>query len=200
MKTAKAPDLNAPRFRRKVLNTLDRKSIREIKKEVPEIKNVSDDDIRRIVQGFNKHICKTVIDYRDGVELPEQIGHLFIGSCRPMKSNVDFKSSTTYLKKIQHRNWESDAYVAKIFYTVSRMFYADHKWNKYNFRNHELWGFNGSREFTRTVGAVYPTYWKRYVEVDPTKKIIHVYKTNTAAIRETRNNEKILQVYNPFEL
>lgn len=200
MKIAKAPDLNAPRFRRRLLNTLNSKFIREIKNEVPEIKNVSDKDIRRIVQGFNKHIRKTVINYRDGVELPEQIGHLFIGSCRPMKSNVDFKSSSAYLKKIQHRNWESDAYVAKIFYTVSRMFYDNHKWNRYNFKNHELWGFNGCREFTRTVGAVYPTNWKRYVEVDPTKKIIHVYKTNTIINRENERTEDILKIYNPFEL
>lgn len=199
MKDVKAPDLNAPRFRKKVLNTLGKKFIREIKEEVPELKNVSEEEIRKVVREFNKLIVKTVIEVRDGVELPEQLGHIFIGSCKRMKSNVDFRTSAAYLKKIQHRNWESDERTAKIFYTNSGVFFTKGKVTRYGFKNQELWGFKGSRKFTRTVSKFYPDYWKRYIEIDPTKKLKFSYLKEINKRKGKDYEEMLLETYNPFE-
>lgn len=199
MKEAKAPDLNAPRFRKKVSGTLSKQFIKDFKESHPELKKLPNETIISIIRGFNKLVRDKVINYRDGVELPEQLGHIFIGSCRPMKSNVDFRSSAAYLKKIQHRNWESDERIAKIFYTTSGVFFSGDRVKRYRFKHQELWGFTGSREFTRSVSKAFPDKWKMYVEVDPTKKMKFTYKNAVLRNKTIDYEQEILETYNPFE-
>ena len=46
---------------------------------------------------FNKNIATEVINNREGVELPEKLGYLFIGKYKKsMKDNVDYGSSIKY--------------------------------------------------------------------------------------------------------
>ena len=149
MTEVKIPDLNAPRFRKESEGTLNKEFIALIRKELASVRDLTDDDIKDIILSFNGNVWKTVVEKRDGVELPEQLGHIFIGTCPAKKSkNVDFKATTQHMKAIQHRNWESDQHLAKIFFT--------NYGTKYRFKNHELWGFTAVRQFKRTVGQEYP--------------------------------------------
>jgi hypothetical protein len=193
MKDAKKPNLNAPRFRRSAQGTLNSEFIELLKQKVPSAKDLSADQIKEIIHTFNGNLWMTAIENRDGVEIPEQIGHLFIGTCPPKrKPNVDFKTSAEYLKVIQHRNWESDQYLAKIFYTT----YG----TKYRFKNHELWGFVATRAFKRTVGKTYPEKWKQYVEVDPKIKISSMFRTNLNEMKKAEDAEKNITLYNEFDI
>lgn len=193
MKDARKPNLNAPRYRRTAEGTLNTDSIKSIQEKIPAAKALSVEQIKKIIYTFNQNLWQTAIESRDGVEVPEQIGHLFIGTCPPKKKpNVDFKRSADYLKVIQHRNWESDQYLAKIFYTT----YG----TKYRFKNHELWGFEATRAFKRTVGATYPEKWKQYVEVDPTKKISSMFRSSVYEIERQEQAKDMMKDYNEFEL
>ena len=142
-KPYKKPDLNAPRYRPKKLNLCNKDFISSFKTAFPKYKDVPDDVLKNIITAFNGKIWKTVVELRDGVELPEQLGYIFIGSCPRKKSNVDFKKSEHYGTVLQNQNWESDQFVAKIFYTNYE--------TKYRFKNHDLWGFKGLRDFTRSA-------------------------------------------------
>lgn len=193
MKDAKKPNLNAPRFRRSAQGTLNSEFIELLKQKVPSAKDLSAEQIKEIIHTFNGNLWMTAIESRDGVEIPEQIGHLFIGTCPPKrKPNVDFKASAEYLKVIQHRNWESDQYLAKIFYTT----YG----TKYRFKNHELWGFVATRAFKRTVGKTYPEKWKQYVEVDPKIKISSMFRTNLNEMKKAEDVERNITLYNEFDI
>ena len=191
MKTFK-PDVKAPRFRMTAKRTIVVDMLKHIKQEVFAAKYLSDEQLRQIILEFNKELWQTVITKRDGVEIPSQIGHLFIGSC-PMKKrkNVDFKASADYLKIIQHRNWESDNYLAKIFFTT----YA----SRYRFKHNELWGFEATREFKRTVGKEYPKSWKMYIEVDPQIKISSLFRSRLYTIEKAEAATEGLKTYNEFE-
>jgi hypothetical protein len=193
VKEAKKPDLNAPRFRLRVFNTLSKESYKHIRNEVPEAKSMSDQQIKAFLTDCNGCIYESVIDLRDGIELPEQLGTIFIGTCLPKVSkNVDFQKTLEYMKVIQHRNWESDQYIAKIFYTN----YS----SKYRFKYHELWGFTPIRQFKRTVAKTYPENWKRYIQVDHTLKISALYRKQKARdyiIKKTKEN---LQTYNDLDI
>src|SRR3954467_4875227 len=134
MKVFKLPDLNAPRFRPKKHNILNNAFCQRFREKYPKHKDLSNEQIKEVVKTINHSIWQEVINSRDGVELPEQLGYLFIGTCpRKINDNTDYKKSMTFGIKTQNKNWESDQYVAKIFYTNYE--------TKYHFRFHELWGF-----------------------------------------------------------
>lgn len=192
MKVANKPNVKAPRFRRSVEGTLNQAFVKAIREKISACKDLSNDEIKEIVSTFNTNIWNSVIETRDGVELPEQLGHIFIGTCNPKKTIIDFKTSAEHALIIAHRNWESDNYLAKIFYTA----YG----TRYRFKNHELWGFNPSRKFTRQVGQTYPKLWKQYIMIDPTKRISRLYRNEKVRMDKQEVEKDIMQTYNEFDL
>jgi len=191
-KQYKKPDLKAPRFRPKKLNLTNVGFYEQFLKDNPKHSELSVTQFKEIIKVFNGKIWQTVIDYRDGVELPEQLGYLFIGSCPRKRSNVDFKKSEHYGVVLQNQNWESDQYVAKIFYTNFE--------TKYRFRNHDLWGFKGLRDFTRMVGQTYPKEWKKYLVVDNFIKISKIFRMNKQRDLKNIETQDLLKDYDEFNL
>lgn len=192
MKDAIKVNRKGPRFRAPRLNTVSSDWLSEIAdSEDCLVKDVV--KIKQIIIEANKAIADTIIDFRDGIELPEQLGYMFLGTCQPkIRKNVDFKLTDNYLKVIQHRNWESDNYLAKIFYTNYE--------TKYKFKFHQLWGFKACREFTKNVGKTYPENWKKYIQVDHTLKISRLYRKYIAEVERESIDRERLADYNPLEL
>jgi hypothetical protein len=193
-KDFKKPNIHGPRYRRKRLNSINPDTISYIRSVVPECEGLSDSEIRRIIVTFNTELWRKVVEYRDGVEIPAQIGHVFVGSCKPVKSkiNTDIEKSIIYDKRISHQNYESDSYVAKIFFTTFA--------NKYKFKNHHLWAFAGHRTFTRTVSANYKNNWNKYVLVEPYMKVSAIYKKALGEERRQQEQQDLLKNYNEFDL
>lgn len=193
MKTFKKPDLNAPRFRPKRHNILNNDFCKKFRSENPRFAHLSNEQIKTIVKASNGKLWTTVIQQRDGVEFPEQLGYLFIGSCpRKKGENTDYNRSLQYGVKIQHRNYESDQYTAKIFYTNYE--------TKYRFRFHELWGFTGVRDFTRGVAQAYPTEWKKYVVVDNLTKVSRLFRKERFKEFKKKVIALSLEHYDEFDL
>lgn len=187
------PDLNAPRFRPKRHNVLNNAFCKRFRKDNPDCARLSNEQIKSVITTANGMLWQAVIQERDGVELPEQLGYIFIGTCPRKKSdNIDYKRSIQYGRKIQNQNWESDQYTAKIFYTNYE--------TKYRFRFHELWGFDGLRDFTRSVAKTYPLEWKKYIQVDSFQHISRLFRKHR--YQEFKRKETIvsLQSYDEFDL
>ncbi len=191
-KPFKKPDLNAPRFRPKKLNFTNVDFFKKFIEENPKFNQLTADQFKEIISVFNGKIWKTVIEERDGVQLPEQIGYLFIGSCPRKKSNVDFDKSNQYGVVLQSQNWESDDYLAKIFYTNFE--------TKYRFRNHELWSFKGVRDFTRGVGQTYPKEWKKYIQMDNMIKASRLFRKHKIDNFKKIEIKDLLKNYDEFNL
>ena len=191
-KEYKKPDLNAPRFRPKKLNLTNKDFYNKFIEDNPKYAHITIEQFKQVISTFNGKIWETVIECRDGVELPEQLGYLFIGSCPRKKDNVDFDKSAKYGIKLQNQNWESDDYLAKIFYTNFE--------TKYRFKHHELWGFKGVRDFTRKVGQTYPKEWKKYLQVDNLVKVSRLFRKEK--YKEFKKNETnmLLDDYDEFKL
>jgi hypothetical protein len=191
-KQYKKPDLKAPRYRPKKLNLTNVDVYNKFLQDNPHVETICLDKFKQIINTFNRKIWENVIENRDGVELPEQLGYIFIGSCPRKKSNVDYKKSEHYGVKIQNQNWESDQYVAKIFYTNYE--------GKYKFRNHELWSFTGIRDFKRTVGKTYPTEWKKYLMVDNMVKVSRIFRKQSFMQFKKKETQNLLEEYDEFNL
>lgn len=191
-KPYKKPDLNAPRYRPKKLNLTNIDFYKKFIEDNPKYSALTIDQFKDIIKTFNGLIWENVIEDRDGVQLPEQLGYLFIGSCPRKKSNVDFKKSEHYGVVLQNQNWESDNYTAKIFYTNYE--------TKYRFKNHELWGFKGVRDFTRTVGQTYPKEWKKYIQVDDLIRVSKLFRIEKFKQTKKEETTDLLKDYDEFNL
>lgn len=193
MKEFRKPDLNAPRYRAKCLDVLKKDFYKAFRETNPKYKHLSDKDIKGIISDVNGKVWQMVIDERDGIELPEQLGYIFIGSCpAPKKDNPNYYMSKQLEKVIQHRNWESDQYLAKIFYTNSA--------SKYRFKFSNLWGFSPVRQFSRTVGQTYPENYTKYLVVDDHKNINTIFKKMSYKMDMRALEKEKLKTYNEFDL
>lgn len=193
MEDFNVPDLNAPRYRCSVLDILDKSFYKEFREKYPEYGSITDKEIKEIIKLVNGVIWKTAITERDGVEFPSGLGYLFVGTCNKKKSlNTDYRMSREYMKKIEHRNWESDQYIAKIFYTNYEQ--------KYRFKFHELWGFTGVRQFKRELASYYPEHWKQYIQVDNMLKISRLFRKQSFKMNKLKEERDLLQFYDEFDM
>ena len=187
------PDLSAPRFRPTRFTVMSKKFYRLFKKKHPEYAAIPNSELKKIITAHSVLMYNEIIDNRNGVELPEGLGYVFIGTCKPPKKhNTDYPTSIKYKTLLQHRNFESDSYVAKIFYTN----YA----NKYKFRDREIWQFKGIRDFTRLVAKNYPENWKKYVEVENYQMINNLYRKRTTKQFFEKKHETDVIDYNEFDM
>jgi len=164
MKPVKKPDLNAPRFREKRISALTSNTLKAFKKKHPQYGDVELKQFKEIIMTFNQKIADGVIDNRNGVELPDGLGCIFMGSCpKPKKENIDFAKSIEFGHKATYRNWDSDNKLLKIFYT-------NHN-TKYPFRNKQVWSFKAVKQFRKAASEAFRENYTMYIEVDPTAKI-----------------------------
>tara|TARA_R110002020_G_C15992857_1_gene749475 strand:+ start:140 stop:721 length:582 start_codon:yes stop_codon:yes gene_type:complete len=193
MKEFNKPDVKAPRFRPKVYNVLKKEFFEKFKKKYPKYKSLENSKLKNIIKTFNETICEKVIDTRDGVELPQQLGWIFIGTCqKSKKENIDFAKSLKYGVKVTNKNWETDGKLAKIFYTNHAP--------KHKIRNREFWGFVACRKFKRNVAKTYPENWNMYIVVDPIKKLRMSYAKEMYKNVRLKQDQKNLENYNEFDI
>jgi hypothetical protein len=193
MKTIRKPDLNAPRFRNGSTNILTMETLKEFKKKYPKYKDVQFKEFKDIITTFNQNIIDGVIDNRNGVELPEGLGFIFMGTCpKAKKKNIDYQKSLKYGVETTHKNWDSNNKLLKIFYTNRNA--------KHSFQNKQVWAFNAVRQFKRKASKAYRENWPMYIEVDPTQKISAMFDRHRK--KEYMKNLKpiIPEGYDEFKL
>ena len=193
MREFKKPDLTAPRFRPVVYNVLSKEFFDNFKKKYPKYKDLENKYLKNIIKVFNNQMYNTVIDVRDGIQLPEQIGWLFIGTCQsPKKENIDFAKSNKYGVAVSNKTWETDGKLAKIFFTSYAL--------KHKMKNREFWKFVACREFKRSVAKTYPENWNMYAVAEPSKKFKLDYQNIAYKNFIEVKTEKELKTYNEFDL
>ena len=118
MREFNKPNVKASRYRPEVVTILNKEFFENFKKTHPKYKDLDVKLLRKIIKRFNQIVYQTVIDTRDGIELPEQLGWIFIGTCqRSKKDNIDYAKSKKYGVRVTNNNWETDGKLAKIFFT-----------------------------------------------------------------------------------
>lgn len=170
----KKPDLKASRYREKRFGLLNAEVINKFKNKYPHYENIENDKLKQIIRIYNDSLWNGVIDNRDGVELPDSLGYLFIGTCPSSKSvNTNYALSKEYGKVLQNKNWETDGHIGKIFYTN----YS----TKYRFQNREFWRFTACRKFKRAVAKSYPEDWNKYRVMKNKYRIAHLFNFDPPA-------------------
>ena len=166
MSTTKKPDVKAPRCRKNVLTTINMEMFKEFKEKYPKYKNLSYNDFKSVIKHHSGEIWQTVINTRDGVKLPENLGILVGASCTKRTTTAYKSYSTTYGEKNQ-LNLNTDGYLGKIFYTN----YTE----KGVLKDRTLWGFTPIRQFKRTFSANYENNWSKYLLLTPADNISKLF-------------------------
>ena len=79
MSTYHEPNKKGPRFRRNFKRVLNQEFFKRLRKEYPDLM-LSVKDVHKIIETFHE-LCREVISTnRDGLELPEQLGHVFVAA------------------------------------------------------------------------------------------------------------------------
>jgi hypothetical protein len=187
MENFRKPDLNKPRYRAPRKNIHDKEFLKLLREKHPEFKNYKDKVIIDIIRKFNKDkVVDTIINSREGVDLSQGIGRIFIGSCDiSKKDNIDYGKSIKYGVKVTHKNWVTDGKLGKIFYTNTNA--------KYRIEDSTLWIFKPAREFKRLVAKMFPENWKTYIEVNGKDYVSTYHK------QKTIKNITVSEDYNEFE-
>ena len=189
----KKPNLNAPRVRHRVYNFHNQDFFDEFRKLYPEYESLSNKVLRDKLSFITDCVKEQVLNTRDGIELPLGLGYIFLGSCqKKINPNPDMIASYEHNKIISHKNYESDQYLAKIFYTTFE--------TKYRFKYHNTWGFKPCRKFKRAVKPIYIENYTRYIKIDNFIKISTIFRKNNKRMEESIKNEELLLTYNDLEI
>lgn len=193
MKKFKKPDLNAPRFRNKSMSILNSHLLKDFKKRYPEYKNLSIQEFKKIIKVFNCNIVEGIIENRNGIELPDGLGYIFMGTCSPAKKdNINYKKSEEHGFSTKHHNWESDNKLLKIFYTNQN--------TKYPFKNKQVWAFKAVKTFRKAASEAYKKNWTKYIEVAPTEKIMNMFDRHRKKTNIQNLKPVIPENYDEFKL
>lgn len=190
----KKPDLNGPRFRNKRISVLTTETLKEFKKKYPEHSDMDYKKFKSIIMTFNKNITQGIIDNRNGVELPDGLGYIFMGSCpKSKKENIDFKKSIEFGTVATHKNWDSDHKLLKIFY-------SNHA-TKYPFKHKRLWSFKAVKHFRQKASEAYKENYAKYMDVDPSSKVSTLFEKRKSKSNHISNYKPIIpENYDEFDL
>ena len=135
-----------------------------------------------------------MIDNRDGVELPQGLGYIFMGSCPAPKNkkNIDMKKSKDTGVKSIYKNWDSDNLLLKIFYTNCT--------SKYPFQNRQVWSLKAIKPLRVKASEVYKKNWPKYIVVDPSEKISAMFDRARKKEFVKQHLYKIPEGYDEFKM
>jgi hypothetical protein len=187
------PDRTAPRYRKSTLGILDWRFYNNFRKKYPQYKDLSNKELSTIISVFNEQSWDVAVNTRDGIELPEGMGYIFVGTCpSPKKLNIDAKKSYETGVIIRYRNFDSDNYLAKICYTN----YA----SKYKFQHREIWKFTAARQFKQAVAKAYTINWRMYLQIDNFARISRAFAKQKIKDYVKAHGSNVPDNYNEFAL
>lgn len=192
----KGVDVKAPRYRKKTFNLLEKSFYNRFRKKYPQFKDTEKYPnvlLYDIIAEFNSCIYKEAVNSREGAELPEHLGFLFIGSCdTPKTKNINYGLSNKINKKVGLHNLHTDGGLAKIFYSNYD--------NKYMFPTRELWSFKACTNFKQLVHKTYPDNWMNYIKVEKHMIINKQYKAHVKRDKIIESINQVPDNYNEFEI
>jgi hypothetical protein len=154
----KKPDRKGKRLRKKSTSVMDKYSIKKFQEMYPE-HNVTLKEFNNIVRHFNSNIVDVAINNRDGIELPERLGHLQILSFpKPSRKIIDFAKSNEAGEIRYHGNWDTDNRIGKIIYRNTLSGYA--------FKGSRFWGLIPTRSFKKRMSDIFKRKWQKYIYID----------------------------------
>jgi hypothetical protein len=166
-KPFKKPDLHAPRKRQQVKDFLAYPHkdpygfFARLKQQNPQLEKYTNKEIGGWITSFNKQMADDVANTRHGVTLPQGLGKVLTGICKPTEvtasNNIDYATSQKLGFQVRYRNGNTDGFLAKIYY-INNM-------PRCRFKKYYQCRFKPCRALSRAVSKVMKTDtgYKQYI-------------------------------------
>lgn len=164
---------------------------KQLKAQYPELKQYTNGEIRRHIIAYNKCIADTICTHRDGVELPEHMGTVFVGALKSKNPPIDWTATEKTGKIIYQNSLKSMGYSFIIFYV--------HSLEKYNFANRGIWKITCTETVTSKVGAAFNKNWKNFISIPSRQHVEGFIKNYWNKYRANKKHKEELKSYNEFE-
>lgn len=189
------PDKNAPRFMKTRVNLVNKSFVEEFLKEFPQYSNIIEFEkikkVKDLIKECNTAIWEHTIDNRDGIDLPERLGVLFIGGRTSVYTPVDYGETNKHGTEVLLHNFETNKIIGKIFYSRHT-------------RNHgitvkTMWSFKPCRAYIKGVKDAFKNgLHRRYRRVENKKQLLYLFEERQRA-RNKKEGYGMLENYNEFE-
>jgi len=194
MRTYKKPDLNAPRFAKKLLRIISPEFIERFRKKYPQYSKIKDTELaakmKTIMNSLGDKMWMHTANNRDGVELPEALGYVFLGS---YKGKIGDRPTSAELGVlVSHKNWHSDNLCMKIFYSNFS--------NRYRFLNREAWMFLPARKFSRNASAIYKKDPFKYLRHSDIRNLSKLFRKDKFIDKMNMKEAFTLDNYDEFDM
>jgi nucleoid DNA-binding protein len=149
------PNKKAPRIRNGSLRIMDITRLRKFIKLHPEYKGMTIREFGSVIKAFNQEILNDLIENRDGVVLPENLGHLQIKNVKYRNAKlIDYGKSIKHNKVLHFKNWDTDGTFAKVIY-------KSHYRNRF-IKFYRFWTFKLARPASQQVSKSYKDMYSIY--------------------------------------
>lgn len=170
----RVPIQKGPRARNIVKSILNVTLYNEFKSKYPNA-NISRETFKKIIIRGNEILRDAILENREGVILPKGFGRLFIGAYdkNPKKPYYDWSILMNKGFAYSHKNYESDRYFCKLFYSA---FGED---VRYPFKG--FWYFKTAHEMSLRVSKAFRADYNKFIKVPKFKRLKQIesslYKT-----------------------
>ena len=188
----KAPNIKGPRFRKDFKRILTKDLFEKFIEANPQHSKITYEQFGKVIESTSKKMLETTLNERDGISLPMG-GTIFVGSTKiKVKNNYNIQASIKANAPIKHRNYETDGYVAKIYYSPHLAAIRG--------RDRSIWSFKGNRPYKRTLSEIYRKDWKKYIVVAELYTVVKEYQRHRSRTFFKENIKKVSKTYNEFDL
>lgn len=185
------PDFTKPRYRPKRLEVDGKEFYKALIEKIPEAAKLSHIQIRDLIKQFNETVLQNIVEGREGVELPQGLGYIFVGSCKIKKECIDYGKSIKYGIRVTHKNWNTEGYASKIFYSNCSV--------KYKVQDNNLWIFKAARKLKKEVSKAFNENWNKYIHIDQNTKLSKYISVGKQIEKRIKKTQEDLKTYNEFE-
>ena len=171
----------------------------KLKADHPNLQKYRDQEILKCIEGFNRLIADTIIDYRDGVQLPANMGLLMICTLGKRTNSIDHKRSAELGVEVHMQNEHSDGYGGGIYYSTCLP--KENQVKKVHmYRNCQYWTMCPSEKLKAQIAIAYKENWKKYHMVPKSRRYEDMVEDSYQKQMKTKQDVKqIKDTYNEFE-
>lgn len=165
------PNRKAKRIKKTSFCVSMRSVFVKVRDKYPQYKHkVTETECRDVINNFTFYMKNKILENRDGIELPENLGYIMITAFKSKKKLLNKKESEKHGIKIYETNLSTDGFKAKILYSNDKM--------KFKLANRDVWSFRGTSILRKEVSHIFKENWKSFIQLNMIKKISYAIEGN----------------------
>ena len=173
-----------------------REFYKELKEKHPNLQQYRDQEILKCIEGFNKLITDTIIDYRDGVQLPANMGLLMVCTMGKRTNSIDHKKSAELGVEVHMQNYHSDGYGGGVYYSTC-MPKENQTKKVHMYRNCQYWTMHPSAALKKQIQKAYLEDWKKYHMVPKSRRYEDMVEDSYQ--KQMKNKQDVKQIKDTYD-